>query len=91
MARFDNAAIADIDVNAAPQAGIEAANQSHDVYTLEVIFAILLKNGRALNRILVRTRHTVNIPRTGIPRRRGIWVVIRGSRSTKVSLSCQSS
>src|SRR5947207_1253650 len=51
---LDHPAVAEVHVDAARQARIEAAHRAHDVDALEVLGAVLLEQVHALHRVLVR-------------------------------------
>ena len=63
-------------MDAAGQAGIEAAHRAHDVDALEFVRTVLLEDRRVLHRVLVRTRRAVNVARVRVPRRRRIRMVV---------------
>src|SRR5438105_1284845 len=52
-------ALAQVDVHAAGQAGVEAANRPHDVDALELVGPVLLEDRRVLDRVLVGARGAV--------------------------------
>ena len=68
--------VAEIHVDAAWQARIEAAHRAHDVDALEFFGAVLLEDGRVLHGIFVGTGRAVDIARIGIPRRGRIGMVV---------------
>src|SRR4051794_36970835 len=76
MELFEQLALAQIHVDAARQAGVEAANGSHDVNALEIIRAILLEDGRVLHSVLVRAGRAVAVARAGVPGRWRIRMVV---------------
>ena len=59
MVRFQNLAVAQVHVDAARQARIKAAYRAHDINSLELIGAILLKDRRILHRIFIRSRRAI--------------------------------
>src|SRR5712671_2652640 len=69
--------VAQVHMHPAWQAGVETSYCTHDVYALELVWAILFENWRILHRILVRPGRSVNVARIGIPRRRRIWMIVR--------------
>src|ERR1700722_11041979 len=77
MFHFDHLPVSDIHMYAAGQAGIEAPNCAHDVNALEILRAIVLKDGCILHRILVGARSTVDIARIRVPWCWRIGMVIR--------------
>ena len=66
-----------VEVDAARQAGIEAADGPHDVDPLEVGPIVLLEDRLALDRVLVRTGGPELVARVGVPRGRRVGVVVR--------------
>src|SRR5690349_21317005 len=77
MTLFDHLAVAEVHVDAARQARIEAAHRAHDVDALEVVLAVLLEDRQALHRVLVRARRAEAVARARVPRRRRIRMVVR--------------
>src|SRR5579862_7786011 len=69
-------AVAQIHVDAAGQARVEAAYRAHDVDALEVVAAVFLEDRRPLDRVLVRAGRAVDIARAGVPGRRRVGVVV---------------
>src|SRR5436305_4035246 len=59
------------------QAGIKAANCSHDINALEVVRAILFEDRRILHSIFIRARGAIDISYTAIPWGGWIRVVVR--------------
>src|SRR3954471_8741862 len=76
MMGLEHLAIAEIHVDAAGQAGIEAAHCAHDVDALELVWPILFEDWRVLHRILIRTRSAIDVARIGIPGRRRIGMIV---------------
>src|SRR5215470_1630098 len=50
VARLQHFAIAEIHMDAAGQAWIEAADGAHDIYAFEIVGTVLFENGRVLHR-----------------------------------------
>src|SRR5580704_2621217 len=67
MMRLQHFSIAQVHMHAARQAGVETAHGTHNVDTLELVRAVLLEDRRILNRIFVRPRRSINIPRVRVP------------------------
>src|SRR6266700_1460795 len=60
--------VAEVGVDAAGQAGVEAAHRPHDVDALEVVRPVLLEDGRVLDRVLVGPGRAVDVARARVPR-----------------------
>jgi hypothetical protein len=76
MANLDLLAIAQVHVDSAGQAGVEAAYGPHDIDSLEVVRPVFLEDRRVLHRIFVRPRRPEGIARAGIPARGRIGMII---------------
>src|SRR2546423_14920240 len=76
MTRLDGLAFAEIHVHAARETRIEAPDRAHDIDALERVAAVLLEDWHVLNRVLVRARRAIDIPRARVPRRRRVRVVV---------------
>ncbi len=63
-------------MNAARQTRVETSDGSHYVYTFEVIGSVFLENRRVLHGIFIRSGHSVNVARIGVPRSRRIRMII---------------
>ena len=72
----ESPARAQIHVDAARQAGIEAAHRAHDVDPLEVVRAVLLEDRRVLHRVFVGAGHAVAVAGTGVPAGRRIGMIV---------------
>src|ERR1700728_2075064 len=59
--RLQHPASAQVHVDAAGQARVEAADRAHDVDALEVLRRVLLEDRRVLHRVLVRARRAVAV------------------------------
>ena len=77
MSRFQNLSVSQIHVHAARQARIEASHRAHDVDPLESFRPVFFENWRILYGVLVGSRRSVNIARTGVPGCRRIRMIIR--------------
>src|ERR1700676_4165067 len=73
---FEHLSIAEVHVYTARQAGVETPHCAHNVYALEFVRAIFLKEWCVLHCILVRPWCSVNVPWVCVPRRRRIGMVI---------------
>src|SRR6476620_7142512 len=69
-------AAAEIHVNTAWQAWIEAAHSAHDVDALKFVRTIVFKDRCVLHGVLVRSRCSINIARISIPRSGRIRMII---------------
>ena len=69
--------LAQVHVDPARQARVEAAHGAHDVDALEVVRGVLLEDRGALHRVLVRPRRAVDVAGVGVPGRGRIGVVVR--------------
>ncbi len=76
MVSLQNLSAADIHMNTARQAGVEAADRPHDVDAFKFIWTVFLKYGRVLDRIFIRSGGPVNVAWTRIPRCRRIGMVV---------------
>src|SRR5262249_21509999 len=76
MARLQRLAVAQIHVHAAWQARVEAAYGAHNIYAFEIVRPVLFEDRRALHRVLIRPRRSVDVTRAGVPRRRRVRVII---------------
>src|SRR6476619_3128948 len=65
-----------VHVHAAGQAGVEAAHGPPDVDALEVLGPVLFEDRRVLHRVLIGPGSPVNVPRTRVPGRRRIGLVV---------------
>src|SRR5579875_211880 len=61
---------AQVHVDAARQAGVEAAHCTHNIDALEVLRAVLLEDGGVLYGVLVRARSAIDITHAAVP---GCW------------------
>ena len=69
-------AVAQVHVDAAGQARVEAADRPHDVDALELVRPVLLEDRRVLHRVLVGAGRAVDVARAGVPGRRRIGMVV---------------
>src|SRR4029077_5910732 len=69
-------AAAEIHVNTAWQAWIEAAHSAHDVDALKFVRTIVFKDRRVLHGVLVRSWCSINIARISVPRSGRIRMII---------------
>src|SRR4051812_11789438 len=76
---LNGASVSHIHMNTARHARVEAANNTHDVYSFELVFTVLLEDGSALYSVFVWTRSSVHVARTCIPGSRRIGMVIGDS------------
>ena len=76
MVLLHNFTVAQVHMNSAREAGIKAANCPHDVDSFKFVRTVFFEDRCVLNRILVRTGCTVDIPRIRIPASRWIRVII---------------
>src|SRR5262249_47008809 len=67
---------AEVHVDAARQARVEAADRAHDVDALEVVLGVLLEDRRVLHRVLVRARCPVDVADAAVPRGGRVRVVV---------------
>src|SRR3974390_1601580 len=77
MVRLENPAIAEIHVDAARQAWIEAAHRTHDIDSLELGRAVFLEDRSILHCIFIRPRRAVRVAWIGIPGCRRIGMIVR--------------
>src|SRR5581483_9263581 len=68
---------AEVHVDAAGQARVEAADRAHDVDALEVVLGVLLEDRRVLHRVLVRARGPVDVTDAAVPGGGRVRVVVR--------------
>src|ERR1041384_7695033 len=81
MPCLDDAAVSDVHVHTAGHTRIEAPDRAHDIDSFEAVFAVLFKNGRVLDGVLVRAGNAIDVAWTCIPRCWRIRMVI-GDLST---------
>src|SRR3954463_6896009 len=79
---LQDAPAAERHVNAARQAGIEAADGPHDVDALERLRRVLLEDRLALDGVLVRPGRSEPVSRVGIPGCRRVGGVCRALPAT---------
>src|SRR5579875_2158 len=68
--------LAQVHVNPAWQAWIEAAHRAHNIDAFEILRPVLLEDRRVLHCVLVRAGRAVDIARAGIPGSRWIGMII---------------
>src|SRR6185503_6005448 len=66
----------EVHVDAAGQAGVEAAHRAHDVDADELVRAVLLEDRRVLDRVLVGPRRAVGVARARVPRGRRVGLEV---------------
>src|SRR6185312_5180897 len=76
VVRLQHLPVAEIHVDAAWEAWIEAPNRAHDVDPLEALRAVLLEDRRILYRVLVGAWRPVHVAYAAVPRRRRIRVIV---------------
>ena len=76
MQLLQGLAVAEVHVDAAGQARVEAAHRPHDVHALEVVRPVLLEDGHVLNRVLVGPGRAEAVAGAAVPRRRRVRVVV---------------
>src|SRR6266480_4386021 len=76
MGDVDLLAVAEIHVDPARQARVEAADGTHDVDASEMLLAVLLEDGGVLHRVLVGAGRALRVARAGVPAGRRIRVVV---------------
>src|ERR1700722_14410387 len=74
--RLQHLAAAQVHVNAAGQARVEASHRPHDVDALEVLRGVLLEDRRVLHRVLVRAGGAVAVADAAVPRGGRVRVVV---------------
>src|SRR5947209_5257914 len=68
--------LAQVHMNTAWQTSVKAADCSHDIDALEVLWTVLFEDWCVLHGILVGNWCTIDVSYAAIPRRRGIGMVV---------------